>query len=312
MSVATTIATASTVPEQRGAHRHRGATGAGLEREADAGDDRSREARVARPRAARVTADRTAAAPHDRRGAARGGTRSRARSRSSMTTSTANPSAEHRPVERDSRRRDTPRAPARAERAVKARPRPRPRATDPSTIGADDADQPVGDRDRRAGAERAQTRRVRRRRRGAVARSPAPAMTSVTSAAITPNAPSAIDSGLIASSTWATTGAVAWNSYCAPAAGSRRRPRARPRRRRARPWSSWRPYVVGETAAGARRDRLAEQRGRQHDEAVRGVDVVLDDLVVEHDDADQLHVHAQPGGCRVAREQRRAASPSPT
>ena len=42
------------------------------------------------------------------------------------------------------------------------------------------------------------------------------AMTSVTNSAIIPKAPSAIDSGFVASSTWVTTGAVAWNSCVSP------------------------------------------------------------------------------------------------
>ena len=63
------------------------------------------------------------------------------------------------------------------------------------------------------------------------------------------------------------------------------------------PWSSCTPLLTARPRPEQPR-RLAKKRGGQHHEAVGGVDVVLYDLIVEHDDADQLDVDAQAGAGR--------------
>src|ERR1700691_6302409 len=86
--------------------------------------------------------------------------------------------------------------------------------------------------------------------------------TKATRPAMAPNAPRATDSGLTASSTWAATTEVAWISYPAP-------------------------------SGRGRADNPTDEGGCRHHEAVRPVDVVLDHLVVEHDDPDQPRPHAE-------------------
>ena len=68
---------------------------------------------------------------------------------------------------------------------------------------------------------------------------------------MTPNAPSATDSGLTASSTWAATTEVAWISYAAPG-GRVRMNSCSTVRATPLPRSSWSPYSTGAAAAGDR------------------------------------------------------------
>jgi len=64
---------------------------------------------------------------------------------------------------------------------------------------------------------------------------------------MTPNAPSATDSGLTASSTWAATTEVAWISYAAPR-GRVRMNSCSTVRATPLPRSSWSPYSTGAAA----------------------------------------------------------------
>ena len=120
----------------------------------------------------------------------------------------------------------------------------------PEKDRAQHAEQPVAGDGRGTRAAARGGARGRRRRHAAGGRWPEPRSPTATNAAIAPNAPSAIDSGRIASSSWATTGGVRWNSYCAPEGitpmSARSTAATSPEGFR-----SWMPYRVGEIVAGA-------------------------------------------------------------
>ena len=120
---------------------------------------------------------------------------------------------------------------------------------------------------------------------------------------MTPKAPKATDSGLSASSTWATTREVALKRKAGPRPAGVDKP-ASTRATSRLPCSSCSPYRVGAPGAsvtwppGETATRPDQRRAEDHE--TRGaVDVVLHYLAVEHDDANQLEADADAGGTRA-------------
>ena len=146
----------------------------------------------------------------------------------------------------------------------------------PTTTAARTPTSPSATVDLRPGAERAQHLALVIAAAQLAGDRLRPAITSATNAAMAPKAPSAIDSGLIASSTWVDDRREWRGTRTAGRAGSPRTSSRSTAPTSPAPWSSWTRVGRGRRSSGRDRPRsLADERGGQHDEAERGVDVVL-------------------------------------